>query len=131
MESVPYSDLLLPDDYRADPELIERITRAYQNANSRGLVNSLIVKSTPGLLLGFTATSKNAAAQFIQLFDARTVPANGQVPLCTFNVAAANVATSLWTPGRAFAQGIVLANSTTQDTLTLGAADTIFDAQFI
>jgi hypothetical protein len=131
VSSVPYSDLLLPDDYRPDPESIEQIARAYQNANSRGLANSLIVKATTGLLFGFTAVSTNVAAQFIQLFDARTVPADTTVPLLSFPVAAANVAASVWVPGRAFVQGIVICNSTTQATKTTGAADTIFDAQFL
>jgi hypothetical protein len=129
--SVPYSELLLPDDYRPDPESIEQIARAYQNANSRALANSLIVKATTGLLFGFTAVSTNVAAQFIQLFDRKDVPANTAVPLLSFPVAAENIAAGLWVPGRAFVQGIVIVNSTTQDTLTIGAADTIFDAQFL
>ena len=129
--SIPYSELFLDDDHRVDPIAIAQLSRAYPSANPRKLVNSLIVKAGPGLLFGFTATSTNVAAQFIQLFDATAVPSNGAVPLLTLNVAAANVATVAWIPGRGHTEGIVLANSTTQGTLTIGAADTIFDVQFL
>jgi hypothetical protein len=130
VQSVPYSGLLRPDDYRPDPQLIEQLTRAYQNANSRAAANSLIVKATSGLLFGFTASS-TGAAQFIQIFDAKTVPGDGAVPLLSFPIAATSVATGVWIPARAFVQGIVICNSSTQATKTIGSADTLFDAQFL
>ena len=129
MSSVPYSDLLLPDDYRPDPASIEQISRAYQNANSYAAADSLIIKATSGLLFGFSATS--TTAQFIQLFDAREVPADSAVPLLSFPITAAGVTNIVWVPGRAFVQGIVICNSSTQLTKTIGSADTIFDAQFL
>jgi hypothetical protein len=47
------------------------------------------------------------------------------------NVAAASPAGVYFgSVGRWFNHGIVIANSTTQGTLTLGAADTIFDVQY-
>lgn len=103
-----------------------------KNATSPALAKSIVAKSGCSKLFGFTATSTNVAAQFIQVFDATAVPANGTVPLLTVNVAAASSAGAYFGAiGRSFDRGIVLANSTTQGTLTLGAADTIFDVQFV
>lgn len=90
------------------------------------------VKSGAGVLFGFTAYSSNVGAQFIQLHDEHTIPANGAIPVCVFTVATiAVLAVSFIFPGRFFERGIVIATSTTGPTLTLGAADTFFDAQFI
>lgn len=102
------------------------------NATSPVLSKSIVAKTGIAKLFGFTATSTNIAAQFILLFDAAALPANGAVPVAGFPVVAASAAAGYWgTAGRAFRAGIVLACSTTQGTLTLGAADTIFDVQFI
>lgn len=103
------------------------------NIHSRGvLTNSIIVKPTAGYLLGLTANSTNVAAQYILLFDSATVPSNGAIPTTSFTVPlASHLAVYFNTPGRAFQTGIVACNSTTAATLTIGAADTYFDAQFI
>jgi hypothetical protein len=103
------------------------------NVHSRGaLTNSLIVKPTAGYLLGLTANSTNVAAQYILLFDSATVPSNGAIPTTSFTVPlASHLAIYFNTPGRAFQTGICVCNSTTAATLTIGAADTYFDAQFI
>lgn len=102
------------------------------NATSPVLSKSILAKAGIGKLFGFTATSTNVAAQFILVFDTNAVPANGAVPLMTFNVALSSFVTAYFgSVGRAFAHGIFLCNSTTQGTLTLGAADTIFDVQYV
>lgn len=102
------------------------------NAVSPALAKSIVAKTGIAKLFGFTATSTNVAAQFILLFDAVALPANGTVPVAAFNVAAASPATGYWgSVGRSFSRGIVLANSTTQGSLTLGAADCIFDVQYV
>lgn len=110
-----------------------------QNATSSKLGNSLIVKVGQGWLLGVTARSGKAAAQFIQVFDTSSgVPANGAVPNVVVDVAASSTASIAYipvlypfAPGRLFYQGIVVVNSTTPDTLTIGAADTFFDVQYV
>lgn len=102
------------------------------NATSAALATFIRAKTGVGKLFGFTATSTNVAAQFILLFDAASLPSNGAVPLAAYNVAATSSASGYWgTAGRAFTRGILLANSTTQGTLTIGAADCIFDVQYI
>lgn len=95
------------------------------------LANSLIVKPGAGILYGFTVSSTNAAAQFVQVFDAAAVPADGAVPILSISVPATNGTGFNWIPGRTFQVGIVLCNSSTQASKTIGVADCLFDAQFV
>jgi hypothetical protein len=102
------------------------------NASSPALSSSIVASLGNARLWGFTVTSTNVAAQFIMLFDESGVPANGKIPRLTFNVAAANFVTAdFGDAGRWHDRGIILCNSTTQGTLTLGAADCIFDVQYV
>ena len=104
------------------------------NATSVAAGNSIFVKSGAGMLFGFTASSTLAGAQFVHVFDSAspTVPANGTIPTAVFPVLTTSVLTvSYIFPGRFFYQGCWLANSTTQNSLTIGAANTLFDAQYI
>ena len=106
--------------------------RVPANATSPKLANSIIAASGVARLYGFTATSTNVAAQFILVFDANAVPANATVPLFAVNAAAASPASVYFgSVGRSFDHGIVICNSTTQGTLTIGAADTLFDVQYV
>jgi hypothetical protein len=101
------------------------------NATSPALASSIVAHTGTCRLYGFTATSTNVAAQFILVFDEIKLPGNGAIPKLAVNVAAASPAGAYWgSVGRWFNRGIILANSTTQGTLTLGAADTIFDVQY-
>ncbi len=100
------------------------------NNTSAALEAFRVVKNGDGILYGFTVTN-TGAAQFVLGFDGRTLPADGAVPIFSFPVAADNVCLALWVPGRTFFAGIVLANSSTNDTLTIGSADCLFDAQYL
>ena len=101
------------------------------NIHSNAYAASLVVKSGPGILYGFTVYSSNAGSQFIQVFDAATLPADGAIPAAVFRVSAtSNVATN-WLPGRTFLVGCVLCNSSTGPTKTIGSADCFFDVQFL
>lgn len=101
------------------------------NANPGALASSLIVKATHGYLYGFTVYSSKGSAQWVLLFDSATLPANGQVPLLAFPVAATSQVSALWIPPRFFESGITLCNSTTDATKTLGSADCLFDVQYV
>jgi hypothetical protein len=123
------TDLRYGDGIFSDPTQITLLARQLNNANSRAAANSLIVKPDAGLLYGITVSS--TAAQFIQVFDATAVPAESSVPLLVFAVTAANQLGVAWIPPRGFNNGIVLCNSSTQHTKTIGTATCIFDAQFL
>ncbi len=123
-------DLRYEGGVYADPDTITDIGRVLKNANSRAVANSLIVSQSPSLLCGFTVSS--IAAQFIQIYDASAVPAEATVPLIVFSVPATSVLPVAFVPyPRSFRNGIVICNSSTQHTKTIGSADCIFDVQFV
>ena len=100
------------------------------NFNQGVLVASIVV---PGRIVvyGFTVTNTNAAAQFVNVFDANALPANAAVPLFSKSVPAHDAVGFGFTPrGRQFQTGLVLCNSSTDATKTIGAADCFFDVQF-
>jgi hypothetical protein len=102
------------------------------NSTSNKYENSRIVKSGKTTLFGLSGFSSNAGSQFIQLHDSSTVPSNGAVPVLVISVAATtNFSVAYVLPGRFFARGCVIVNSSTGPTLTIGAADCWFDAQYI
>ncbi len=103
------------------------------NSHSTVYENARVVKAGPGTLYGFQGYSSRTSAQLILVFDLSAgVPANGAVPVIIIPVATASVFSAYWGKvGRRFERGIVLCNSSTGPTLTIGAADTWFDAQYI
>lgn len=101
------------------------------NYHSRALEASCVVKTGPGVLYGFTFSSTLGAAQYVQVFDASSLPADGAVPIIAKSCAANDAVMLSWLPGRTFLVGIIICNSTTNGSKTLGAANSIFDAQFV
>jgi hypothetical protein len=101
-----------------------------ENFNVGALRNAIVV---PGNIVvsGFTVYSTNAAAQFLCVFDANTVPADGAVPLWSWPLAAHNGVGFGWpSNGRRFKTGLVLCNSSTDATKTIGSSDCFFDVQY-
>ena len=104
----------------------------YDNSTSNQLEASRVVKSGKTRLFGFSGTNTKASAQFILAFDATTIPQAGAVPKFVMTAAASSDFWVSWTPGwRDFSDGCVLCNSSTAATLTIGAADCWFDAQYL
>jgi hypothetical protein len=101
------------------------------NSRSVAYESARRVKSGAGVLFGFTVYNSNANAQFVQVFDSQTLPANGAAPEVFFRVPATADKELLWIPGRTFTQGCWICNSSTGPTKTLGAADCYFDAQYV
>jgi hypothetical protein len=86
---------------------------------------SHIIKAGAGAsIVTITGYSSNASAQFIQLHDSATVPANGVAPLAVFTVAATG--NFSYVSPLKYANGLVVCNSTTGPTKTLGATDCYF-----
>ena len=81
---------------------------------------------------GFTVYSSLAAAQFILMFDATTLPADTAVPLMAFPIVAkpGQLGVYYGEMGRLFTRGIILCNSTTDTTKTIGAANCFFDVEY-
>lgn len=101
------------------------------SATTPKLANSLIVASGQSKLWGFSGTNTKASAQFLLAFDANTVPANGAVPEFVMTAQASSDFWVSWTPNyRWHSDGIVICNSSTAATLTIGSADCWIDCQW-
>ena len=94
------------------------------NISTAAYANALIVKPGPGILYGFSVYNSKASTQFIQLFDSATIPADTAVPVFVGTMATvANFVQGFGERGKAFANGIVIANSSTGPAKTIGSAD--------
>lgn len=105
--------------------------RATANATSTALEASRVIKSAPGSLYRVSIYNGKAGSQYIQLHNASSLPADTAVPVFTFQMATLTTIQLDWdTIGRYFDTGIVICNSSTAATKTLGSADCFFDAQY-
>ena len=103
---------------------------APDNANSGAQAASLIVKAQAGILYGLSVYS-NGVSQWIQIHDAALLPADAVVPTLVFEISSDTSRTfDFGRYGRKFTNGIVICNSTTDVTKTIGAANCIIDAQY-
>jgi hypothetical protein len=101
------------------------------NAATAAYATSLVVKAAAGTLYGISGYNSKTSAQFIQLHDAAALPANTAVPVVTLTVpASSNFSIDFGLRGKAFATGIVAADSSTGPTLTVGSADCWFEARY-
>lgn len=91
--------------------------------------NSRVVKNSAGILFGLTGVN-SGITQWIQVHDAVTLPADGAVPKIVIRVNAdSNFAWSC-NFGKDFDNGIVICNSSTKATKTIGAANCWFNVEY-
>jgi hypothetical protein len=113
-------------------ERVEPKQPYFPSSTSLKLENSRVVASGNTQLYGISGVNTKASAQFILVFDGNTIPANGAVPEVILNAPASDNFWISWAPAwRNFSEGVILCNSTTAATLTIGAADCWFDAQYL
>ena len=101
------------------------------NSTSIAYEASRVVKPKPGVLYGLTGYNAKVSTQFIQIHDAPGVPVEGAVPVAIISAAASSPFSIDWgAGGRQFKYGIVVVNSSTGPTKTIGSADIWVDAQY-
>lgn len=104
---------------------------APKTSTTTAYASSRVVQSAPGTLYGLSGYNSAATVQFIQLHDAAALPADGAAPVVIILApAASSFSIDFGIFGRYFANGIVVCNSSTGPTKTIGAADCWFDARF-
>ena len=88
---------------------------------------SHVFKATKATLISLVGYNSKASAQFIQVHDAATLPADTAVPVYSFKVEATqNFSLDVPLTGIQMAHGIVVCNSSTGPTKTIGSADVFF-----
>jgi hypothetical protein len=90
---------------------------------------SLVLRDGPGKLIGLSGYN-SGADQFLQVHDAASLPADTAVPTIVLKILAdQNFAFDFGLYGRYFKTGIVVCNSSTGPTKTLGSANCWFEGQ--
>ena len=88
------------------------------------------MKSSSGRLYRIKGYNSLASTQFIQIHDAASLPANGAIPEIIIPVLASSSFEISLPEGMSLTSGIVICNSSTGPTKTIGAADCWFQAIF-
>lgn len=105
---------------------------AMNNATTTAYAASLVISDRPARLVRVRGYNSKGSAQFIQLHDAASLPSDTAVPKYVATVAASsNFSIDFVVESRNFVNGIVVCNSSTGPTKTIGSADCWFDAQYV
>jgi hypothetical protein len=106
--------------------------RTCQNSTSTAYEASRVIKGSAGVLVGLVGYNSSTSAQFIHIYDSATLPADGVAPtVIIFAPAQSNFVLDYKNAdARFFTNGIVIGNSSTGPTKTIGAANCWFDVQF-
>jgi hypothetical protein len=104
---------------------------AYSYSSSSALEASRVVKDSAGVLYGIAGYNSATSAQFIQVHNATAVPADTAVPSFVVRVGPeANFYADFGEDGIPCSTGIVLCNSSTAPTKTIGSSNVFFAATY-
>ena len=99
-------------------------------ASSTAYEASRIVKDGAGTLFSLSGYN-SGPAQFLQVHNSATLPANGAAPAMLLAIPAQSTFAFEWDKGVVLSAGIVVSNSSTGATKTIGSADCYFTATYI
>lgn len=104
----------------------------YRSVKSTAYENAHVIKNAPGILIMLKGYN-SGPDQWVQIHDAAALPADAVVPLALQRVAAGDnfffIIPVCGLPPTV--NGLVVCNSTTGPTKTIGAADCWFEAYYI
>lgn len=93
---------------------------------------SLVVKASAGRLFAIAGYNSKGSAQFIQVHNAASLPADAAVPIVILTVpTVSNFSVDFGPLGIPLSTGIVLSNSSTGPAKTIGSADCWFTASYV
>lgn len=100
------------------------------NKTTTAYVASMVAASNKAKLFGLVGYNSKGSDQFLQIHDAASLPADGAIPKIVFKIRSGdNFSLDYDALGRVFNTGIVICNSSTANTLTIGSADIWLDVQ--
>ena len=100
-------------------------------SDSVAYVASVVAKASSGTIFSVTGYNASASAQFIQIHDAASLPADTAIPKVILSVpASSNFYYDFGEIGRFCENGIVVCNSSTGETKTIGSADLWLNVQY-
>lgn len=106
------------------------LTLDVKSVAQAALAASFIISPVRAKLYSVTIYNSKASAQFIQLFDSATLPADAAVPVYNVTIPASSSLTiDFGLVGMDFYTGCVVCNSSTAPTKTIGSADCQFFAR--
>jgi hypothetical protein len=107
-------------------------TSANSSAASTALEASHVIKAGSGRLYQLVGVNNSTSAQYIQVFNSTTVPADTTVPILVAYVPGnSNFSWDFGAIGRYFSTGITVTNSSTAATKTIGSANCWFNAEYL
>ena len=107
------------------------VTYAPSNAQTSAYASNLVIKASAGVLFGVSGYNSKSTAQFIQIHNTTSLPADASVPIVVFRAGPlSNFSYSSDKFGKYFSTGITVCNSSTGPTKTVGSSDCWFTAEY-
>ena len=111
-------------------QVVKNIPDPVTTTDSTANANSIAVSNQPTRLYEVRVYNAHTSDQFIMIHDANSLPANGTPPAEVYTIAAETNLSITWPNGRVMNTGIVISNSSAQQTLTVGGSDCWFSVDY-
>lgn len=133
LASVPSHAVTNAGTFAVQNKEVPDATTSYapDNAQTTTYAASLVIKASAGVLFGITIYNSNSSAQFIQIHNTASLPADGATPIVLLKIPGdTTMSYSADKFGKYFSTGITVCNSSTGPTKAIGAADCWFAAEY-